>query len=402
MSGFLSRRRRLKKAVSFAEALAEGETAPVIFADASDLSGRLIKALNVIAETLDIRFSQIEKEGNLLSGILSTMREGVLVTGPQGRIVLANQALREMFNLSGDPTGKSIIEIFHQEHIHRSCEQLLAAPGRISFEQTLTIAHNKTIQINLASMQKEGKIQGVVGIFIDITKTKKLESQRKDLVANISHELKTPLSSIKGYSETLIGSAAGSPEKMKEFAEIIYRNAERLENLVEDILALSRLEQHEEKLQVQPMELEKSIKEARGHLKHLADLKKIKIRNNVLSKLPLVAADPKKIQKVLNALLENAVKFTAENGVVSVSAQKMEGEIEVCVQDDGPGISEQDLPRIFERFYRVEKSRTREIGGSGLGLAMAKHIVLAHGGNIWVRSCPGKGSSFYFTLPIVT
>jgi two-component system phosphate regulon sensor histidine kinase PhoR len=401
---FGSKKEKLKKVAEFAEALARGETQPFILDESDPLSYRLTKALNQIADLLSARYLELEKESSHLEGILETIQEGVLLTDAEGGILLANKALCELFQVKKEPTGKSLIEVFRHEKIQEVCDQLLQSPGRVSFDLDLGIVKETALRVNFSSMRsaKANKTLGVVGVFIDMTQVKKLEKMRKEFVANISHELKTPLSSIKGYSETLIQNCPREPERVREFAQIIHRNAQRLEHLVEDIMALSRLEQKKEILHKSPIDLLLVAREVCQQLSHLAQLSQVRLEVVSGEPLPLIIADEEKIKKVFTAILENAIKYAGEGKRALVRAKVLEGKVQVCIEDNGPGIPKEALPSVFERFYRVEKSRSRDVGGSGLGLAIAKHIVLAHEGEIWVESPPGQGASFYFTLPIVT
>ncbi len=401
---FGSKKEKLKKVAEFAEALAQGETQPFIWDESDPLSTRLSKALNQIAELLSSRYLELEKEASHLDGILETIQEGVLLTDTDGRILLANKALCELFQVKKDPTGKSLIEVFRHEKIQEVCDQLLVSPGRVSFDLDLGIVKETALRVNFSSMKtpKATKALGVVGVFIDMTQVKKLEKMRKEFVANISHELKTPLSSIKGYSETLIQNCPKEPERVQEFARIIHRNAERLQQLVEDIMALSQLEQKKAPLHREPTDIWAVAREVCQQLSHLAERSKVELEVFSGGALPLIAVDEEKIKKVFTAILENAIKYAGEGKRAVVQAKVLDDKLEICIEDNGPGIPKEALPNVFERFYRVEKSRSRDVGGSGLGLAIAKHIVLAHGGEIWVESVVGKGSSFYFTLPIVT
>lgn len=397
-----SRRLRLKKAVHFAESLAKGESPPLVLEDDVGLPGRLLKALIQIAEKQGLRHSQLETDESQIKGILTTMSEGVLLTDKQGRILLANEALKKMFQLTIDPKEKFLIEAFRQESLQKACDQLLLEKGRRSFEISIDYPEEKILRVNFATLEKGNRIEGVVGIFIDVTKNRKLEEMRKEFVANISHELKTPLSSIKGYSETLKESGEITQKQLQEFASIIHRNAQRLERLVEDIMALSRLEHHEEKLKMGSAALPDLAHSVSDQLKHLAELKGVSLEVKAPENLSGVSIDIKKIEKVFSTILENAIKYSPEKKKVLISLCEKKDKIEVQITDEGSGIKEEDLGRIFERFYRVERSRTRVMGGSGLGLAIAKHIVLAHGGEIWAESQVGHGSSFFFTLPLVT
>ncbi len=399
---FGSKKEQLEKIATFAEALAHGENPSFILDQDDLLSTRLTKAFNQISETISSRSLEIEKESSHLTGILSTIAEGVLLTDTEGRIVLANKALRRFFSVKSDPIEKSLIEIFHQEKMQVACDQLLKEPGRISFELDLGILEETSLKVNFSTIENEAGVIGVVGVFIDMTQVKKLEKMRKEFVANISHELKTPLSSIKGYSETLLENVPSDTEKVKEFAGIIHRNAERLQHLVEDIMSLSRLEQKQEQLQRASVYVSEVTQEVIQQLGHLAELHHVAIEEKIDKDLPPLFVDVEKVKKVFAAILENAIQYIGEGKKVQINAVLKEDLIQIEISDNGPGIPQNAIPNLFERFYRVEQSRSRDVGGSGLGLAIAKHIVLAHGGGIWAESPQSRGASFYFTLPAVT
>jgi two-component system phosphate regulon sensor histidine kinase PhoR len=267
------------------------------------------------------------------------------------------------------------------------------------YELKLPELSERWLQVNAAVITNSaGEREGTILVFHDLTRLKQLERTREEFVANVSHELRTPLSLIKGYVETLLDGAKDNPEVAVKFLQTIDRNARRLDLLIQDLLAISKLESGQMKLDRQAVALRPIVDEMFGSFKERAAGRGVKFA----STLPeLVAhADPDRLQQVFANLLDNAVKYGRDGGAVTVSARRTEQDmIEVAVQDDGPGIPAEALERVFERFYRLDKARSREQGGTGLGLAIVKHIVQNHGGKVWVKSELGRGATFFFTLP---
>ena len=256
----------------------------------------------------------------------------------------------------------------------------------------------KWLQINAAAISNvERRRLGTVLVFHELTRLKKLERTRADFVANVSHELRTPLSLIKGYAETLLDGAKDNPEVSGKFLLAIDRNARRLDFLIQDLLTISALESGRVALNLQPVTPRALAEKVLSDLKSRADARRVQLVN-ALPDLT-VQADADRLEQVLGNLLDNAVKYGREGGTVTVGGRPTdEGKIELFVRDDGPGIPAEALERVFERFYRVDKARSREQGGTGLGLAIVKHIVQSHGGTVWAKSEVGAGATFYFTL----
>ena len=255
------------------------------------------------------------------------------------------------------------------------------------------------MQVNAAVISNSaGEREGTILVFHDLTRLKQLEHTREEFVANVSHELRTPLSLIKGYVETLLDGARNNPEVAERFLKIIERNTQRLDLLIQDLLTISALESERIKLNLQPVELRPLVEKIFTDLKPPADNKNIELVNR-LSELA-ATADVNRLEQVLANLVDNAIKYGRAQGKVIVGGKKLDdGKLEMFVQDDGPGIPAESLDRVFERFYRVDKARSRDQGGTGLGLSIVKHIVQAHGGEVWVKSELGKGATFFFTLP---
>ena len=219
----------------------------------------------------------------------------------------------------------------------------------------------------------------------------------EEFVANVSHELRTPLSLIKGYTETLLDGAKDNPEVTTKFLQTIHRNSERLQFLIEDLLTISQLESGRLRMNLQNVQLRSLVEKTLEDLKPQAKSRSVALKNEVPEMI--AHADADRLHQVLGNLIGNAIKYGRTEGTVIVRAREANGQIELCVQDDGPGIPAEALERVFERFYRIDKARSREQGGTGLGLSIVKHIVQSHGGKVWARSELGKGAAFYFTLP---
>jgi two-component system phosphate regulon sensor histidine kinase PhoR len=331
--------------------------------------------------------------------LFDNMVEAVLLLDAHNRVELANPAFTSLFGLSGDIRGKTIMEALRLHELAEIVDQLARDEQVLGRELRLALPQEKWLRINGASMVNEsGQRQGVILVFHDLTRLKQLESARKEFVANVSHELRTPLSLIKGYCETLLDGAKDQPEVASKFLLTIDRNAERLKLLLEDLLTVSELESGRIKMDLQMVPLRGAVDKVLGDHQAKAANRGIRLENRVRDQV--VRADTGRLEQVLSNLVDNAVKYGRESGNVSVEAAVGErGMVEVCVRDDGPGIPPDALERVFERFYRVDKARSREQGGTGLGLSIVKHIVQSHQGRVWAKSELGKGAAFYFTLP---
>jgi len=333
--------------------------------------------------------------------LLDSMIEGVLVLDESGRVQFANRAFAQMFRTTGSLQGQTVMEAVRLHEIAELVERT-HLEGRVSgYETRLTGETERWLQLNAAAITNaERRRLGTVVVFHDQTQIKRLEGTREDFVANVSHELRTPLSLIKGYAETLLDGAKDNPEVATKFLQTIDRNARRLDLLIQDLLIISSLESGRVSLSFGPVDLVVVVERLLADFKTRADARHVQL----VSTIPELQAnaDEARLEQVLGNLLENAVKYGRESGTVTVGGRTTaEGKIEIFVQDDGPGIPAEALERVFERFYRVDKARSREQGGTGLGLSIVKHIVQGHGGRVWVESQPGQGAKFFFTLPPV-
>jgi two-component system phosphate regulon sensor histidine kinase PhoR len=253
-------------------------------------------------------------------------------------------------------------------------------------------------EINAAPIFDKDMVRGCLVVIHDITQIRHLETMRQDFIANVSHELKTPLTSIKGFVETLLGGALKDKENSRHFLEIIQSHTERLNNLVNDLLSLSYLESREIQLDLEVFNLKDLVDEVMSGFAVRLKNRSIAVRNDLSGDLS-VKADKEKIEQTITNLIDNAVKFNKEKGHLKIYAKEEDNEVKIIIEDSGAGIPTKDIPRIFERFYRVDKTRSRELGGTGLGLSIVKHIVELHSGKVGVESTEGLGSKFWFTLP---
>jgi two-component system, OmpR family, phosphate regulon sensor histidine kinase PhoR len=331
--------------------------------------------------------------------LLDSMLEGLLLLDERGCIQLANRAFTTLFEVTVDIRGRTIIEALRLHELAALVSSLDTRKQVLGYELKLPGLNERWLQINAAAiLNGKGRRHGTVLVFRDLTRLKQLESARQEFVANVSHELRTPLSLIKGYVETLLDGARDNPEVATKFLQTIDRNAERLRLLIEDLLTISELESGRVKLNLHVVALGPVVAKVLEDYRARAETKGLSLINEV-SDLA-VRADVDRLEQVLGNLVDNGIKYGRAKGSVTVSAHAVDGgQIEVSVQDDGPGIPAEAVERLFERFYRVDKARSREQGGTGLGLAIVKHIVQSHGGRVWATSEPGHGAKFSFVLP---
>jgi two-component system, OmpR family, phosphate regulon sensor histidine kinase PhoR len=331
--------------------------------------------------------------------LFDSMAEGLVLLDEAGRIQLANRAFTKLFGLGADIRSRTIIEALRLHELAGLVSSLTAEAPELEHELKLSAPNERWLQVSAAAIfNQRGGRQGTILVFHDLTRLKQLESARKEFVANVSHELRTPLSLIKGYVETLLDGARDNPEVAVKFLQTIDRNAERLKLLIEDLLTISELESGRVKLNLQPVALVPLVEKVFADLRARAVARSVSLLNQIPDMT--VRGDPDRLEQVLGNLIDNAIKYGRAEGTVTAGGKVLEdGQVELFVQDDGPGIPVEALDRVFERFYRVDKARSREQGGTGLGLSIVKHIVQSHGGKVWAKSEPGHGSQFCFTLP---
>lgn len=344
----------------------------------------------------DVRKETISQQ----NALFDSMVEGVLLLDQKGRVLHANQAIRALFNLTpSNVEGKTIMESLRLHELEAMLQFLEHKSQVMGTEINIPDREDSQLEVNAVSIKdKNGVHTGFIMVFHDLTRIRKLENTRREFVANASHELRTPLSMIKGYVETLLDGAKDDPQAIKRFLPTIAKHTDRLTHVVEDLLSLSRLESEGDTLDLSAVNLSDIVAGVSDELTPKATNQKIDIYNQLDTALGLQADEPR-LRQVFFNLLENAVKYSGEGKQVNVSGNQVkEGFLEICVADNGNGIPQHALDRIFERFYRVDKSRSRESGDTGLGLAIVKHIVQLHGGTVWCESTVGEGTKFYFTL----
>jgi len=364
-----------------------------------DEIGALARVLNDMAGRIESQMHSLAAEKRRLGTILRGMGEGVMVASSNGTITLVNPAFREMFAINGDIEGKNLIEISRNPDLQSAFYDLSQSGGEL-IREIFILPGERTLLTHWVPLNMSSGDNGVVAVFHDITDMKYVENMRRDFVANVSHELRTPVSVIKGYAETLMmdGMISSEPDKASRFAGIIHNHAERLTSLINDILTLSYLESKSAAMELNPLEVSGTANKACMLLAEHAAAKHILLTNEIEPGLPKVLADQGRLEQVLVNLIDNAIKYTPENGTVRIYSEQCPGVLKISVSDTGIGIPAKDLPRVFERFYRVDAARSREQGGTGLGLSIAKHIMQLHGGELTVASTPGKGSTFTCAL----
>ncbi len=378
---------------------AQGDFSRRIFYSSADEIGQLAVTLNKMAQDIEEKIREIGTKNQHLDAIFNSMVEGVIVTDNSSRIISINHAIEELFHIKKiDAQDKFFLEGIHNSDISEVINGAIKSTKFISKEIALLMPMQKVIQVNVSPIFEKDKVTGSVVVVHDITEIRRLETMRRDFVANVSHELKTPLTSIKGFVETLLDGAMDDKKNSQNFLKIIQEHSERLNNLVNDLLDLSYIESKEAALELSRLDLNQLAKEVLLAFNSRLNKHKIEAENNI----PVgtfINADRNKLEQVLANLVDNAIKFNKEEGSICILSEDLGKDIRVVVEDSGSGIPAKDIPRIFERFYRVDKARSRQLGGTGLGLSIVKHIVELHSGSIGVESTEGLGSKFWFILP---
>jgi two-component system phosphate regulon sensor histidine kinase PhoR len=401
---FLSRSlvSRINMLTRFSESIATGDFQNRVHVEGKDELSSLAQSLNSTADQLQQLFASVDSERTKLQTVLENMSEGILVLDQNQKVSLSNRTLENLLGRSSPiPAGTPWYETFRHPELQALFESVFSsgAPATKSF--LLHSTPERFFQATLVPVvNARGGIEMLIAVFYDTTAIERVDRVRKDFVANVSHELRTPLTSIQGYAETLVDGAVDDPHRRGEFLERIRQQAIRLGKLTADLLTLSTIESGKYPFKRSRVDANQVIRESIEAIGSAAQLKSIAIRFDPVPSMPAVECDPDAIQQVLLNLLDNAVKFSSRGGKIEVTVQTLDHSLRISVTDHGVGIPSLDLPRLGERFYRVDKARSRELGGTGLGLAIVKHIVDAHGGKISIQSELGKGSCFSFTLPV--
>ena len=366
----------------------------------NDEIGDLSKAFNYMSEQIKLKLQEVNLSKSRLEAVLLSMFEGVMVVDFGGTILLMNQTLKDFLLVKDDPVGRKPIEVIRNIEIQEIADCALKGKcGVEACEISVLTPQEKILSVHATPVIREDNLEGAVLVFYDITNLRQLEKVRKDFVANVSHELRTPISNIKGYAETLIDGALEDKENARDFLKIIYSNSDRLTRLIDDLLDLSKIESDKLGVTLKDCSLKPIVTRVTDGLQKQVQDKEITIKIEITEDMPDILADEARIAQVLLNLIDNAIKYNQQKGIIIISAKEKNKFVQVDVSDTGIGISDKDLPRLFERFYRVDKARSRELGGTGLGLSIVKHIVSAHRGEVSVQSVLGQGSTFSFTLP---
>ena len=392
--------RPIKEMTEISQRISKGDFSKKLEIRSQDEIGQLSLALNQMSEDLENKIKIISEDKNKMEIILSSVIEGIAAIDQKGKFILCNDAFEKIINLSQIKVlGRFHWEIIRNNQLNELLKETIHQGQTSTQEITILFPQEKIFFASSTPLGEKENIWGAVVVLNDITQIKRLEKMREEFVANVSHELRTPLTSIQGFIETLKDGAIKDPEKTQHFLKIIEKQSNRLNNLVEDILKLSKIESQEIVVNLQSTNLKDLLDKVIAEFKEKIILKKIQININISPQFPLLKVDPEQIELALGNLLDNAIKYTPEKGEISISFLEREKDIYLEIADNGIGISQEHLPRIFERFYRVNKDRSRDLGGTGLGLAIVKHIVKVHKGTIGVDSNPGKGSKFFIILP---
>jgi two-component system, OmpR family, phosphate regulon sensor histidine kinase PhoR len=384
--------RRLRRIVRFAEQVAAGDLSARIAVTSGDEIAQVAMALDRTARRLEENFAAVRDSRSELEALLNSMTDGVIAVSPDMKVRWANHAiagiLRQPIRI-----GVPVVELLRHPDFLATINEVLQSKRRES-----TIAASLSGRRSFSVTAEPLPDGGVVSVLHDISEIERVEKTRRDFIANVSHELRTPLTSIRGYAETLLESDGLLNDNAHDFLQVIRRNAERMGRLTEDLLVLARVESGEEKLDLRAHSARHLLSEATSSMQENARTAEVELTVEDIPDWP-VMADTYAVHQVFGNLISNALRYAQDGKKIIIGAHELENGIEFFVRDFGPGIASEHLPRIFERFYRVDKARSRESGGTGLGLAIVKHIVLNHGGAVRVESTVGRGTTFFFLLP---
>jgi len=384
---------RLQRVVDFARRIAEGDLTARLERSGTDELAAMESALNQTAERLGNNFAEIESGRQELAAMLDSMQEAVVAVTAEGQVRWSNSVMQRMAGTqirAGRPLAHSV-----RDPDLLACVKGALETGEVRTGRASSLAPGRVFEVNAAPLPSGGAL----AVLHDVTRIEAAERSRRDFIANVSHELRTPLTSIQGYVETLLEEPAPNGDTSREFLNVIQKSARRMSRLTEDLLALAGVESPDYKLALQPTSASALLDDAIESLGGIVADAGLELENAGAPDAQLMA-DPDAMNQVFGNLIENAIKYGRSGRKLRVGARSVENAVEFWVQDFGAGIASEHLERIFERFYRVDKARSREMGGTGLGLAIMKHIVQAHGGRVRAESELGSGATFFFTLPL--
>ncbi|MDK2955637.1 MAG: two-component system, OmpR family, phosphate regulon sensor histidine kinase PhoR [Desulfovibrionales bacterium] len=368
---------------------------------------QVAEAINWMAENLHQQIQTVNRQNETLEAVLDAMWDGVLILDRSGKVLKINRSMREIQPNIETMLGRKPLEAIHSPEFQSVCQEVLTLDEKHSKSLTIDL-RERLFEVNVVRATRTPDL-GAVAVFHDISEQRKLEKMRRDFVANVSHELRTPLTSVKGYTETLLADEPPPPEMARNFLGVILRNANHMAKMVDDLLSLSRLEAASDPTK-KPIRPDGALATAWEACSSLADSKNVRLERKFPERDVQVMANPDQLVRIFRNLLENALKFGPRDSSITVLAEVVDDKARFTILDKGPGIPKKDQPRVFERFYSVQKYRSNENGSTGLGLAICRRIVHNHGGDIWLESPPktphesggSSGTAFLFTMPLAT
>ena len=392
-----------KDAAELADAIVE-HRAPRKFLISGNPEARRI---GLALEKLNDRRRELEervREGDLsVQAVFGAMLDGLAVVDDRRRVRLMNREFRRAFDIDEKISGGTLLELIRHASVDRIVMEAIRSgkPQRDSIQLSRGTSGGREMEVTAVPLgENSAQMEGAVVLFRDVTQLRQVEEMRREFVANVSHELRTPLSIFRGYLETLLDDPHQPPGELLRILEIMERHSDRLNALVEDVLSLARLESPGAELSVSEVNLPDLLHSIMRDWEKRFAARELKSHLNFPGNLPVLEADENRLQEIIYNLLDNAVKYSNPGGTVFLRAEASDGRVRISVADQGVGISQADLPRIFERFYRADKGRSRELGGTGLGLSIVKHIAQLHGGSVEAESEVGKGTTISVLLPV--
>ncbi len=390
----------IKEMEKFTEKLRRDPSAPgTLFVRAGGEMKQLAENINYLVQELGNQIRTANEEKEKLSTAFASMNEGILILDQENKIEASNRAFRSLFEKFGNVTGKTMIEAFRNLQLQNAFDQFKSTGQQPSEDIMIGGAYPAILNVSFSKIQ--GEEEKTIAVFHDITRLKRLEKMRVDFVSNVTHEIKTPLTAILGFVETLQKGAVDEPDTAGRFLEIIHKQAQRLNRLLEDLLTISNIELGEMKFFFESVSLEGILENVLPMVAKNAGEKNISLEKDIPEDLPLVRADRDRLVQILLNILDNAVKFTPEGGKVSIRANReADNTVSIKISDTGIGVPQDEVSRLGERFYRVEKTRSRELGGTGLGLSIVKHLMSAHDGRMEIQSRLGQGTTVTLYFPV--
>jgi two-component system phosphate regulon sensor histidine kinase PhoR len=385
--------RCMGRVAAFALRIADGDLSARLEHEGEGELSAVETALSQAAERLNDEFAELESSRQELAAMLDAMQEAVIAITPEGLVRWSNAVMQRIAGAqiqNGQPLEQFVHAPELLEFVHGALER-----GEVGFGRSKSLVVGRVFEISAAPLPSGGAL----AVLHDVTRIESAEKARREFVANVSHELRTPLTSIQGYVETLIEEPDTNPDTTREFLGVILKNAKRMSRLTEDLLVLASIESPDYQPVLKAIPASTLVKDAIDSLRGMVAESEVELEFAGAPDVP-VMADPDRMSQVFGNLIENSLKYASSGRRIRVGACLLASEIQFTVQDFGPGIATKYLERIFERFYRVDKARSRESGGTGLGLAIVKHIVQVHGGRVWAESEIGHGAAFHFTLPL--